>query len=746
MHRLWFLVLMVLLVSLGCQQQGAQSGSMTAEQVSRAETDTQLKINQEALLRGATEEVRLDAAMVMLFSDNPKARQVLKDTLIQSENKPAKVAICKAIVACRETRQTINAKKDFIEPLAEVLKKEDGITARSAAEAALLFDYDEIASVLELMAKDQALPVKARTNAIYALKVQLDTRSIILLAELVGDKDSQVSSAAENALRSIGIPISKYARNRQQIIAELRSRGMERFQREWLIRQEARVSELEKERDLWQKMYLGSLNKIYEGLGDEGQRGKLLTESLGNSEDAVRLWALDKVSQWRIGTQSKLPAELGPVLAKLISDNNRDVRLATAKLLSLTGELSSPERLAEQFRQEQDEEVKLELFVALGSACHYALVPTSGIQLSPELRRQTLEWAAGYLNDNDAKKSYKGAEVIRKLIEPGGLSTDEVAGYMDLFVERYKRPVQNDDGVLRGELLGTMARLCGQNTYKPESARRFARLFEEALNDDADLVRESAVEGLICVDKPRALKSLAKDFVNDHSQIIRNRVIELAGEVGGKEDLLWLWEKVGNGSDSKAAWQAMLKIFNGCDANTIESWVGKFYSQSGRNKLTDEQLVSFLELAERRVVVEDRNETVRAVREKLAPLYSKAGQYEQAAEYLGKLRESARTPEQKDAVLGQLLEVYLRWPRVDSAAWLVGNCLLERDLSPNSAVVRSLDSFLDNPAGGADPNAVLKALRKIKPSEQRPMWEQRLARWTGRFGLSKDADDPNGGG
>jgi HEAT repeat protein len=682
----------------------------------------------------------------MLFSDNPKARQILKDILIQSENKPAKVAICRALVACRETRQTVNAKKDFIEPLAEVLKKEDGVTARSAAEAALIFDYDEIASVLEPIAKDTMLPARARANAIYAMKVQLDIKAITRILELVDDKDAQVASASREALRSIGVPVGTDPRSRAQILAELRTRGMDRFQRDWVVRQESRVNELEKERDLWRKMYLGALDKIYEGLGDEGQRGKLLTESLGSPEGAVRLWALDKVSQWRIGTQSKLPAELGPVLAKLISDNNRDVRLATAKLLSLTGELSSPERLAEQFRREQDEEVKLELFVALGSACHYAIVPTSGTQLSPELRKQTLEWAAGYLNENDAKRSYKGAEVIRKLLEPGGLSPEEVANYMDLLVERYKRPVQNDDGALRGELLGTMARLCGQSTYKPESARRFAGLFEQALSDEADLVRESAVEGLICVDKPRALKSLAKDFVNDHSQIIRNRVIELAGEVGGKEDLLWLWEKVGTNAESKAAWQAMLKIFNGCDANTIENWVGKFDLQASRTKLADEQWVSFLELAERKAVAEDRDETVRAIRERLAPLYTKAGQYEQAAEYLGKLRESAKTTEQKDVVLGQLLEVYLRWPKVEAAAWLVGNCLLERDLSSNSAVIRSLDSFLDNPAGGADPNAVLKALRKIKPSEQRPMWEQRLARWTGRFGLSKEEDEPNGGG
>ena len=40
-------------------------------------------------------------------------------------------------------------------------------------------------------------------------------------------------------------------------MSELRTRGMERFQRDWLVRQESRVNELEKERDLWRKLYLG---------------------------------------------------------------------------------------------------------------------------------------------------------------------------------------------------------------------------------------------------------------------------------------------------------------------------------------------------------------------------------------------------------------------------------------------------------------------------------------------------------
>ena len=112
---------------------------------------------------------------------------------------------------------------------------------------------------------------------------------------------------------------------------------------------------------------------------------------------------------------------------------------------------------------------------------------------------------------------------------------------------------------------------------------------------------------------------------------------------------------------------------------------------------------------------------------------------------MGKLREAAKTAEQKDVVLGQLLEVYLRWPKVEAASLLVGNCLLEKDLGVDSAVVRSIESFWENPAGGADSNSVLKALRKIKPAEKRPMWEQHIARWTARFGSIKESEEPNSG-
>jgi HEAT repeat protein len=744
--EIWgLLILAVLTIAFiqGCQQEQADSGAGAAPVT---DSETQLKINLEALLRGATDEIRLDAATVLLFNENPRARQILIDTLRQPENKPAKIAVCRALVVSRETRRVIKDKKDFIAPLVDVLKTEDADTAKFAAEAALLYEYDEIADVLEPMARNAALGAKARINIINAMKMQLDIRAITRLSELIDDKDTQVAQAAENALRSIGIPISRSARGREQVLSELRTRGMERFQRDWLVRQEARFSALEKERDLWRKMYLASLDKIYAGLADDSQRGKMLAEQLANPETVVRLWALDKTSQWRIGSQSKLPAEIGPVLLKLISDENRDVRLASARLLALTGEISSPERLAQQIVAEKDEDVRLELFVALGAACQYALVPTSGVQITPELRMQTLDWAARYLNDDDAKKAHKGAEVIRKLLEPGGLSDEEADKYLNLLVERYNKTLKagdTDKSGLRGDLLATMARLCGQSAYRAEVARRFSGLFEGALNDQDDLVREAAVDGIICVDKPRALRILAKDFTNDKSQMVRARILDLAADVGGKDDLPWLWEKVGVNSESKAAWQTMMKIFNGCDVNTIESWLSKFDFQSVSGKLIDEQRIAFFELAEKKASSENHPETVRDVREKLARLYMKGGQYERAAEYLGKLREAAQTPEQKEVILGQLVDVYLRWPKLDSASRLIQNYLLEKDLGPDDVIVREIDGFLEHPPAATDVNIIIDSLQKIKSPEPRPAWQQQLSRWAAAIGATKSKAEPN---
>jgi HEAT repeat protein len=457
------------------------------------------------------------------------------------------------------------------------------------------------------------------------------------------------------------------------------------------------------------------------------------------------LWALEKVHRWRLGTKSKLPVELGPILTNLISDQDNDVRLKTAKLLSLMGGMNSAEKLLQQLEVEQNDEVRMELFVALGGACYYAFLPDSEFKILPEIRKQALEWAVKYLSEQEPKKAQKGAEVIKKLLEQNGLTSGEVDKYLGSLVKRYRQEKDKAGGALRGELLSAMAGLCAQSVYKAESARLFKPLFEKALRDDTDLVREAAVDGLVYIDKARALKVLRKDFVNDSSIVIRKKLIDLASEVGGQDNLVWLAEKIGSTAESEPAWQAMLKIFKRSDAALLNEWVGKFDSQHSQGGLSDDQKLSVLEIAERKAVGENKLKMLTDVRKKLAKFYSKSGEFERAAEYLGMLRQSAQSTEQREAILGDLLGVYLRWPNIEAATQLVNNCLLEKDLEPNNVIVLSIDNYLADLPAAAEPHAILEALAKIETVEVRPMWARHMERWTKHLGRAKHSSRPKEG-
>ncbi|MHC4159022.1 MAG: hypothetical protein ACYSSO_08075, partial [Planctomycetota bacterium] len=703
----WAALVMLLLVS-GCQQAGEDISALSGDEtIAEAELSKQLKINRDALYKGSSERIRIDAASVMLFAEDPFARKILLDALKQSESVVARVAICKALSQARTGQKPIRNKEDFIQPLFDILSVETDASARLAAEALLIFEYEQIAKQLEGVGTDAFLPVQVRLNAIYALRLQPDMRAIFKLIDLLDDPESQVAVEAENALRLLGTPIGKDAEARKQIRSELKRKGRDEFFRDLLIRQEGKMRELKAEEQQWQQRYLFALDEIYDGISDDAAKSKFLVEHLNGSEVIVKLWALERISQWRVGTRSELPTnELGPILVDLISDQDRNVRLKTAKLLSLMGELNSAGRLLEQFSVEQDDEVRMELFVALGGACYYAFLPNSGINVGPEVRKQTLELASGYLSEQDPEKAHKGAEVIKKLLEQDGLASGEVNRYLGLLAERYNWQESEANGALRGELLSAMAGLCAQSVYKAESGRLFRTLFEEALHDETDLVREAAVDGLIYIDKARALKILRKDFVNDSSIIVREKLIQLAGEVGGQDDLAWLAEKIGPTAEGELAWQAMLKIFRGSDATVLAGWIDKFDSPNTKARLSDEQKTSFLEMAERKAVGEGKTGLIKKVRGKLALLYKKSGEFERSAEYWGMIREVAATTEEKEVILAELLDVYLRWPNVEAVIQTVRYCLLEKDLEPDNVIVLSLDNYFADPPATADPNAI----------------------------------------
>jgi hypothetical protein len=281
--------------------------------------------------------------------------------------------------------------------------------------------------------------------------------------------------------------------------------------------------------------------------------------------------------------------------------------------------------------------------------------------------------------------------------------------------------------------------LCAQGSAcRVEAGKLFEPLFEGALVDEAELGRTAAVSGLIRIDKSRALARFRKsDLVNDSSPEILNRLAGLAGEIGVEVDLVWLWNKASAGSEGDSAWEAMLKIFTRSEVSVLAKWMEKFDSLGLEGGFSGERKVSFLEMAEQKAG-ENGGTMLRSIWEKLAYLYKKDGKFAQAEGYLEKLRQDGDM-ELREAVLSELLDLYLRWPRAEKAARVIDNLLAVRDLGIDSVVVVSIEHYLSNPPGGVDPNEVLgEVVGQIRAVEGRPEWKKHVERWYKRLGKGKD--------
>jgi len=742
--------LFLIFLILGCQQiPAAQTESPVNNQKQTipvsAELDKQLKINKDAILQGPTEQMRMNAANIMLFDSNPDARSILIDILTRTQNKSAQAAVCKALKQTwqENTHEQIINKEQFVAPLLDIIKGQNTEVAELAAEATVIFDYQQISRPLEHMVSDTSLPVAARLNAIYALKLQKNVGAIITLINLLDDPEKQIADAAQRTIKDAGIPVVVEPNERQQLIEELKSRGKDEFLRNWLIRQEAEKRKLEAEVRQWQQMYLLSLDKIYSRLSDDASKVEFLSELLNGQISVVKLWALEKISLWRVGTSSKLPPQFGSLLLNLISDESRAVRLRTARLLSLMGQLSSAEKLLAQVYNETDEEVRTEMFLALGAACQYAYAPDSGMNMSQEIRIKTLEIASEYLFDSQTLKAQNGAEVIKRLLKQDGLADSLTEEYLYQLTQRYQQlSSENEDKTLKASLLNTMADLCTQGSPVATEARiQFAQLFEESLSDTADTVREAAVNGLINIDRTSALRKLRVNHINDPNPQIRRRIIDLAREVGSEADLEWLLKKLNSPEENQLAWPAMIAIFGRSEKDILIEWLERFNQEE--KSLSTQQLLSFLEIVEKKIQTESAPTLVMEINEKMAALYTETANYELAAEYWGRMYQSAENSEKRQYYMGRLLDTYLESLNLQNATDLIHNYILEKDLEPNDSLVNTLDVFMNEPPAGGDPNVLLTEIEKLDIPEDRPNWLAQKEMWRNLLTSISEPNEPD---
>jgi hypothetical protein len=709
--------------------------------------DAQLQLYREALInKGSTEQMRLNAAKLLLYSESPHARSILLSILKDFVNISARSAICRSLINARSEGKEFLNREEFILPLMEILTSEqDILMAELAAQATLLFDYDQICDRLENVVNDDSISARIRLNVMEALK-RPDSGAIIQLFYLVDGTDRDVAAGAVSSLNSLGISSGGSSAERVSIIEEMQGMSEDEFLRNWAIRQEVRIRQYRVELDWWRKQLLGSLEKVYVSFKDNGEKSVFLAEQLVSTRKVVRLWALNKVSEKRRSNDTTIPDALGKVVVSLVSDPDRDVRLRTAQLLSLIGELDSTDQLLKQFDKEPYADIRIELFVALGVACKHASMSTSAIKVPVSTKVSVLELAGEYLSDPDPRKSREGAEVIKNLLEQNGLEVEQISKYLGLLESRYHQEPAQGNGVLRGELLGRMSGLCAQGSVcRIKAAKLFGPLFEQGVTDESELVREASVDGLIFTGKTRALRILRKSVVNDSNARIRGKVIELAGEVGGTEDLDWLWERVGTAEEGNSAWESMLMVFKRSSAGILENRMVQFNTSNGNSKLSDDQKVSFLEMAEQKAVSENNSHMLGDVRRKLADIYLRGGNYEQSAKHLGSLYGSAKNQAEKDLILPELLAVYLRWPNVARAADLIDNSLLRGDLGPKSSVVATIDEYLNTEGAEVEHGKVVgSVLSLVKSGKGNSEWQDQVKRWADQIGTSSSVGNGQG--
>lgn len=698
-----------------------------------ANVDQELALIKDQLFNNKDVTTRMNAATVLLFREEPTAREFVLEALRQLENPAARMAVCKALDRSRRDPRTLKAKEDFLQPLLTIIGTEtDPAVAQSAAEATLMFSYDQVQGGLEKTACDSQLGVAIRNNAVYALQLHPDKRAVLRLIDLLEDPDATVAKAAVEALTSLGISLPDDVEARRRAISDLEQQGPEVYLRKRLVRSEADIRTLRTGMLQWQTYYFSALTDWYASLSDETARNNFLAERLKSAEPEMKLWALDRLEELKKGTgKPKWSEDIEKTLLGMVASRNRQVRLRTARVLALMWELNSAQRVLQQLQVEEDADVRHELFVALGGACYYASLDTSPFKVADEVRKETLEWAVRFLSEQRAERVRSGADVMRKLLTQNGLQASDVARYLDAVAQRYQLATSEANHAIRVELLTAMAGLCAQRSVcRTQATKLYSPLFEQALADSVDSVRQVAVDGFISIDSGTALTRFRKSLIDDPSLSVRTKLINLAGEAGVVEDLDWLTKRLGTPGESDLAWQAILKVFRRSATDVTAGWMEALSTPPLQDKLSGDQKISYFTLIEQRAQADSRIDLLTQARKRLAELYTSGGNFKQAADYLKLVEETAPTSAERDRILSDRLTVCFRWPNLEMASEILTNYLSGADLTEDCLIAKSIDGYLREPLGG-DPNALLETLTrvKVKEPESRPGWRRLLQRW-----------------
>ncbi len=727
MRTKFLTVLLVLFLSgPACSDMRLSSGSGTGGVVflgAQEDSGRQLRVYSEALMQGSSEEVRVDAAIGLLLRQDAAGREVLVKALRASDNPLARASVCRALIRTRGLGGTVVPADLFVEPLIEVLTGSDEGVSKLAAEALLIYRFSDIEGPLMSVIKDSQRDIKVRLRGIYALQVRPEPQAFRVLIQLLDEPNPEIPQAAERALQeSFGIPVGTGRQVWTTILEQLRQKSPEDIRRERLLRQEMRLREIQEERDRWQRLYLSALDNEFE-LQPPEVRGRYLLERLNSDLAPIRLWALRKMN--------RLSGDVEPALRErllaLLGDPEREVRLQTARVLTTMSALNPAEKLLEQHKKETDSQVSMAIFEALGEACYFALSPGSNITLPESMPREVLELAANYLKSEQTAAARLGGEVMRKLLERVKIDSAQSAVYLGNLVERYRQAV-GTGGSLAGDLLMIMARLSSQGYQKEAAGQIFHDIFKEAIADKNNPeIRLAAATGLIGIDRNEAFRVFKEyGLASDTNSGIRQMVLDLAGQVGDKEDLEWLSKRIGGNGASDIAWQAFRAILQKQKAAVCVDWAKRGAEQG----FLPERQRFIWDLAEQKASAESSGALLEEIWANQLKLAESAKDYSQILEISKRIKAGNARPEFVDTANLVVFRAGVLLRQYAMAESLLKEVLARGDIGKNHPIA----VFIENYLGSSDVKESDKAdfVRRLKEnsiSPNCPEWTEQIQRW-----------------
>ena len=538
----------------------AMFGGMLLAQEEPAEPSAADVMLQTILSDSTPEDIR-QANAESLYRD-PTAHDALAAVLGGDGNHQARVIICRLLAARGEAFPATNGDASipavFFDPLFAALRSEDAelslVAARGLAQC-----HDGVVARLASIAAGQGEPPAHRLAALRALELTPGRQAVLALGGLISDGDEQIVAKASQAV-AMRLGLSAAADPsifREQLQAQLEKMSDDDFLRWELIlerRSSRQVGEqlagTRRQVDQWQQWCLIGWSWEFERR-EPAAKLAFLSERLSTAGDAlVRTWSLEQVNSWCDGgtaEQDGVAPEVASFLSGFVADDDAGVRRLAARSAWQLGESGRvlAQAIAEQLGAEQDRQAQAEQLRAVGA---FAYVPAA-------------DTAMNLLGCGDLAVAIEAARALSKVIVGGSdaVSSELTERIAKRVVTVY--PQQPSSAALRSELIGVMNKIAGLSGNRDLAVGQFGSVLQDALGDEAGVVRLNAVrvlDDLYGADTLAMLVEGDRDMLSDGDTRVRAAAIDVVRQYGGADELQKLRDRLSRETEQEVINTAIL--------------------------------------------------------------------------------------------------------------------------------------------------------------------------------------------